>query len=487
MQRQKNDIWKEKPVGRRTYYKICLVTVKPLLIGSGEDGGVSDLSVLLDLYGQPYLPGTALAGAWKEIMRRLFGETASERLFGEPLPQKTEGFGHQSQVIVYDAVFSNAKLVFRDGVCLDAYKTAEEQAKYDMQVLLPGAKAEVILQVVQRQENENVIERENDDLKKLEQMLRYFQSQGFYIGAKKNRGFGKVKVEAVYHCSFCMALAEERKEWLKNNFRNKDIFSKQQKLLVLDEEAAAAMRLEHQLVVPLKVAQTLLVRCYPAAFSEPADYAQLLLDASGDAADRDKRPVIPGSSWIGAIRSRIAKIMMQFQTKDFTVCQELLTPVFGSWSSKEGKLKTASLVAADESVVEGAHLLPITRNSIDRFTGGTVSGSLYTGKVAVGGRTKLQLRWPCKARESKIGGQDQVILGLLLWAVRDLQEGLLAVGGETAVGRGIFEKDSANSNHVNDSHLDGIYLDGQLIRKEDAKLYMQSAASWCKEPEAFLR
>ena len=43
-------------------------------------------------------------------------------------------------------------------------------------------------------------------------------------------------------------------------------------------------------------------------------------------------------------------------------------------------------------------------------------------------------------RKSDHPADEKWILGLLLLAVKDLQNGLLAVGGQTAIGRGIFEK-----------------------------------------------
>lgn len=477
MQQQKSRKWLAKPVARRIYYKLCLETAQPLLIGSGEDDAAVDLPISVDAFGQAYLPGSALAGAAKETTRRCFGEAVSERLFGEPLQQTAQKPGHQSQVFVYDAVFSDAEIAFRDGVRLDAYKTAEDRAKYDMQVLLPGAKAEAFLQVAQRQDSETAVENDHADLEKLEQMLRYLLERGLYIGAKKNRGFGWVKVTALHRRSFRMADEEERKAWLDWDFRKGEEAVFQKRLTGLGKEAAASMRLEHQLTVPLEVAQTLLVRCYPAGFSEQADYMPLLAPSSGE----EKQPVIPGNSWIGAIRSRIAKIMMQFQKKSFAECQELLAPVFGSWSKKTGEVKIASLVAANESVVKNAHLLPVTRTSIDRFTGGTISGNLYTGQIVVRGNTKLQLRWPCEKGKSELTKRDKIILGLLLWAVRDLQEGLLAVGGETAVGRGIFK---GNREEID---LNGkcIYSKKTDSCSKEAEKYMGSAANWCRNPKEF--
>ena len=56
-----------------------------------------------------------------------------------------------------------------------------------------------------------------------------------------------------------------------------------------------------------------------------------------------------------------------------------------------------------------------------------------------------------------------------------MQAGILSIGGETAVGRGIFcrpdEKDS------------DILLDGNALDEKTTQEYMQMAASWCKGGE----
>ena len=48
----------------------------------------------------------------------------------------------------------------------------------------------------------------------------------------------------------------------------------------------------------------------------------------------------------------------------------------------------------------------------------------------------------------------QWMLGLLLLAIKDLQNGYLAVGGETGIGRGIFKKSGE------------VLLDGQLLNTD---------------------
>lgn len=149
-----------------------------------------------------------------------------------------------------------------------------------------------------------------------------------------------------------------------------------------------------------------------------------------------------------------------------------IEPFFGTWilDSETVANLCASRIIFEEMVVEGGHGLPLTRNAIDRFTGGTVEGALYEAAPWAGGTGKLHIRWK---RGDEREQTDKVICGMLLWAILDLQSGILPIGGETAVGRGIFCE--------SDEEAAGIILDGNLLSEMKKKEYMQMAAQWCKK------
>lgn len=107
--------------------------------------------------------------------------------------------------------------------------------------------------------------------------------------------------------------------------------------------------------------------------------------------------------------------------------------------------------------------MPVVRNSIDRFTGGAAKGALFSEMLWAGGKAELEIRW--SERELK-ETEHQVLCGLLLWAAYGLNNGLLAVGGETGVGRGIFQEEGT------------VCLDGSKI--EDTQKYLRAAAGWCR-------
>lgn len=438
------------PVCSRTYFRVTGKVKSPLLIGSGENQE-TDMDVLVDAYGKPFLPGTSLAGALKHAAEAFLSQEKAETLFGKP--QRNRDNGCQSRVFVYDAALAQAKMSLRDGVRLDEFKTAVDMAKYEMQVVEAGAAFSFCLTLVEREQDAEA----DEAVKDLQTLLSHLALGDITLGAKSRRGFGRLAVDEIKIKKFSMKEQDERNAWLDWDWRDEKAFDD---ALAVKLGTAEEMQLwEHCLCVPLNVKHTLLIRQYPKKLSDTMDYQQL---QSGNKA------VIPGSSWMGAIRAHIVSIMRQINPAlDVSACQQELGDFFGTEVEKEKEKAEcqASWVKVAESVICDAKFLTITRNAIDRFTGGTVSGALYTAKVAVQGSTTLQLRW---SRASK--KDPAVLCGLLFWAVRDLQAGLLAVGGETAVGRGIFSEAA-----------EPVRLDGVAVTAEQEKEFVRAAAQWCKK------
>ena len=98
-----------------------------------------------------------------------------------------------------------------------------------------------------------------------------------------------------------------------------------------------------------------------------------------------------------------------------------------------------SIVTVGESKItdtkDGKYVnMPIIRNRINRFDASTVNGALYSEIACFNGYTELELYIEKK--------EDWMALtALLCLIVKDIQNGYLAIGGQTAVGRGIFVGD----------------------------------------------
>lgn len=471
----------ENPVRGRICIRLSGKLTAPLLIGSGE-AKESDMDVIVDEEGLAFIPGTSLAGSLRAYLKKILKRETLEDLFGGSRAGKTESGSpmyadSQSRLYVYDTCLKQPKLEKRDGVRLTETKTAQNQSKYDYQTVERETQFDMYLEIIQRQKQlekekgstgEQLCAVQEKDLKHIKACVAGMIKGELRLGGKSRRGFGKVEICRMNIISFNLMNQGEYKEWLDWDFFSEGAFEKKgnplygEELRKLGKEMRK--RQEHVLLIPLELTNTLLVRQYGRQVEQ--DCVTLLGRHKGK-----MTAIIPGTSWAGALRSRIAALLMPYMgQRSWQDAQELLAPFFGTWQAenrkKEGLL--ASRIIFEESAIEGGHGLPLTRNSIDRFTGGTVTGALFTEQVWYGGRTELIIRFPAQENQK----EEEAFhpwLGLLLWAIEDLKNGLLSIGGEGGVGRGIFEGKG-------DMMLDGERLSNELLSQ-----YQRAAAKWCKE------
>jgi len=136
----------------------------------------------------------------------------------------------------------------------------------------------------------------------------------------------------------------------------------------------------------------------------------------------DPQSILSGTSLAGVLRHRAERIV-----KTLGSCLPIVEHLFGFVDGKEAK---ASRLVVHEKVVEKAAELVQTRIAIDRFTGGTYHGALFSEQPIFGGdetivTIELELRKP-----------EEYEIGLLLLLIKDLWTSDLPVGGESSLGRG---------------------------------------------------
>lgn len=447
------------PIRFRTCIRLEGKLAAPLLAGSGEQT-YSDNDTLTDYSGKPFVSGSALAGAFRHQLEKRYLEQSEviHALFG-----KSE---RQSSLHIYAMELSGANLSIRDGVKLDSFKTAVAQAKFDAQVVDRGANWTMRLEWIIRENDQEV--------EKTEALLCQLMDDLFEgmvtIGARTTRGYGKIIAEKAAIAHFNYQWKEDAESWLDWSWDGqfeevnwgvgKSAFFKERQHIVLKKH-------ENCLRVPLLLANTMMIRNYKK-FGEKKDTEDFKLESQPDyehmkAADV---PIIPGTAWAGAIRSRIYSILLTQFSLEQQQAKSLIEKLFGTWldAGQPKSVLQASRVRFEEAVITGGKCLSVTRNAIDRFTSGVIDGALYTGEPWVEGETELVIRW---SNEGELS--TNAILGMLLWAVEDIKAGFLAIGGETSVGRGIFEEKPGKS----------ITLNGMVLT--DEKLYYQEAAEVIKE------
>ncbi|MFY9263791.1 MAG: hypothetical protein GX483_04840 [Actinomycetaceae bacterium] len=140
---------------------------------------------------------------------------------------------------------------------------------------------------------------------------------------------------------------------------------------------------------------------------------------------------IHGSTWKGLLRSRVEYIgrSLGFEVCDGTEERETRCDVCDAFGSVDNQ---GLWIFQDSPVTEETDLPKRSRIAIDRFTGGARDGALFEQYYVRDAKLILQID-----RTSRQGEPADWVEKALLWALRDLNDGLISVGPEGASGYGM--------------------------------------------------
>lgn len=150
-------------------------------------------------------------------------------------------------------------------------------------------------------------------------------------------------------------------------------------------------------------------------------------------ADDSNKPVLPGTSLAGALRSRARRIAAVIGGRERADCliKDMFGPEMDSRGTESRNAQEASRVLVNETVIENARAdLVQNRVSIDRFTGGARETALFNEQPVFGSDdTMLTV-------DIKLLKPQEREIGLILLLLKDLWTGDLPLGGGTGIGRG---------------------------------------------------
>lgn len=388
-------------VVKRIVYRIELLFVSPVNVSSGLEG-TTDSDVLRDYDGHPFISGSSIAGAFRAYVQ---SKNNGNDLFGFANDED----GKMSPVFISDLKFNKSETDIRDSVALDDNKITKEGAKFDFEVLQGNSKGYFYIELTIR-------EKDNEELLvgALNEIFNGIHLKEIRLGSNKTRGYGIIDIDQI-----------KKREFTKNNFLDyKDCYrepfwKKNVKAYDLDYSTKGHMV---SIEVPLRLKGGISIRKYAVKKNAP-DFEHITDHGC---------PVIPGTSIMGALRHRIKEIIKELDKDSLygLYPNKMIDEMFGFVSGKDAHI---SGVIVDEMVIEGAKALEMTRTGISRFENSARNGALYKEKTYVDGTFTLRLS-VCKENPNM-----DWIIGILLLAVKDLQNGFLAVGGQTSIGRGIFE------------------------------------------------
>lgn len=467
MSEQGNQLWsgaKSRKIVKRVVVEGTLVLQTPAHFGSGDAEGAVMPLVFDEVNNKPLLTGASLAGALRGYLSnydtgyrsKQTAEGLTAKLFGGI---RQDDRGYQSSLVVDDAYgdkpadANGEKLMIelRDGVKIeDKSRTATDNALYTFTMWSAGItfKLRFELLISERDEAENL-------RKALATALNGLQNSEITLGARKHRGFGRVKVKEWNVREFEMATRGDLLAWIKdggkdltpaNSKSGNDIFSL---LGISPANPKEDKRERFVMKATFALESSILIR----ANSTVADMGHL---RSGD------KPIVSGTSLTGAIRARALKIA---KTLSFgPEAKKLIDGLFGAHGDNENKDKgkdktekrTASRITVEEREITGGNTTMVqSRVAIDRFTGGALDTALFNQQPNFGGTVQINL---------EIRNPKEAEIGLLLLVLKDLWTADLPIGGESSVGRGRLQGQRAELEYKGKTWTIEAERDGENLK-----------------------
>ena len=400
----------------KIYYYVRMELLSPISIGNGDDL-LTDHDCLRNSKGVPFIPGTSLAGVFSHYLSDEMLALFTPKIGDE---YKQSPYYISDANIVLDDKKRNVSTSIRDGVKLKPDKIAEDGAKFDFEIVESSTKFDFRIEVIVR-DHDNI-----DKMKKVVDVILHGLNSGeILLGYKSKRGYGKVKIEDV-----------KIKEFTKNSLEEMLLFDKYQ-MDKYDQYSIPDIDNENKydyIEVHLRQVGGISIRKYSATAGE-VDFEHVTSNG---------KPVIPGTSWNGLIRRQIAEYL---DDDIISNCCVKINDWFGD-AKKRDTTGRASNIIIEESIIQDAKRIQITRNKISRFSAGVSNRALFSEVSYFNGDTVLGIKVKKSIEEDP---DNSRIIGLLSLVIKDIDNGFIALGGQTAIGRGLFKvlKVTLNGNEFN--------------------------------------
>ena len=422
--------------------RTAIKTLAPIRIASGQEDGVTDILILKNKQNEAFIPGTSLAGVLRANISDIYGEEAAGQLFGSI--KDNENSGEQSMLNISDIVLSGSEIIYRDGVAIDTYRgVGKDNSKYDFEMLDRGSEGELLIEITVRQaDNEKIVntgfihsgfETSGALYKDMAATIADLLTSGVNVGSLTTKGFGLIasKEPAKVVC-FDFKGGSGFDSWLdylkKGNLTEAEYVGNP---LSLTGAAYSTIKVE----ASFDLRSSLIIRDYDAAEERndalgKEDNKKLasVQMMSGDSF------IIPGTSIKGVLRNRAKKILMTLSGAQNAATDSFLNSLMGfadKKASSKSRLSVEEVYIAEDALTKHSH----SRNRIDRFTGSTVDGALFTEEPV----WQLQKGSAPVRLCITIRNASTAEAGLLLLLVKDLWLGSLAIGGGKSVGRGTLK------------------------------------------------
>lgn len=394
----------------------------PLRIGSGENGATeADTYVLKNRDQNPIIPGSSLAGVLRaackdwDIVDILFGSDHEE-------VSHNRGTVRQSAIDVNDIILEDFDIAIRDGVAINTQTgTAVDGSKHNYESIDSGAHGSLSLVIAIRREQSDLLA----EIEEVARKIAAFLAQGLRLGSLTTKGFGLGHCPQVTIDFYDMTSPAAVKAWLLKEACATETVTAEDRHFYHPADFVVDME--------LAINGSLIIR--HATDKKRGDMpikAEQLQHRGKD--DQTEYYIIPGTSLKGVLRHQAIKILQRLGQE-----QRLLDDLMGSAGQKIKSRLIVNEVHIDKNA--GVHEHIQARNSLDRFTGGVMPSKLF-GENPIwqddAGKSPLKLHMEINP-DRATGKQRSWDLGLVMFLIKDLCLGQIALGGEKSIGRGTLK------------------------------------------------
>ena len=399
-----------RKIQRRLIVEGELHLTSPAHFGNGDADEFIDMPLLVDALDghSPFLSGASIAGALRAYLSEL---GVSNTIFGG---DKQQNAGEQSSLIVEDAIGimpENTLPERRWGNRInDESGTAEHNALFDYVLWPVGTRFPIRFELLLCEGDDH--QRMNDELFST---LKGLSNGEIHLGARKQRGFGCVKVDQWKIREYNLQDKDDLQDWVLSGAGA--LSESYQAPLPSTTLEASSNRFT--LEARLQPLGSLIIRAGDGKDDLGADATHLKRQkASGES-----ELILSGNTLGGVLRSRCLRIAKTLGTD-----AKIVNQLFGNMENDHA---CASKLRVEESVIKGARNdLIQSRVRIDRWTGGAADSALFDAQPAFAGEdSNISIKLSIKKPERRE-------VGLLLLAFKDLATEDLPVGGESSIGRG---------------------------------------------------
>lgn len=387
--------------------------------------------------GQPFIPGTSLAGVLRQAIQDILSDVDNV-LFGSIDEHK----GMQSALQINDIPLKNTNISVRDGICIDdVLGVTKDGAKYDFEVIESGAYGTLRIDCLIRECHQNQVDIIENSLKILANLLK----NGISIGARTVNGFGRIACEDISLEHYDFTKPESVQGWL---------LRKPGATIPIPKEPIVAKR-DLNIDMDCYLEDTILIKSIFEAVWE----------------DKSLTLFIPGTSVKGVLRHQCARIL-NVLGHEATMTDNL----FG-YSNDKTKKSHKGRILVNEVYFDTAYTQEEQhRIRVDRFTGGVMNGALFADHPLRNTKGET-LTFPLHIKIKDCSDSEA---GLAMLLVKDLMTGQVTMGANRTIGCGRIRGNFVTIHYNDESYVidgSGKVITGQV---ETLESLVQSLHQ-CKE------